>query len=634
MGEEHLLNAFVTSCQLESFFAVIDDVNRASNFISVTENRGQAMAIKSHTFMTAEERLRQEVRRRKKCKEAPMTREEAEAYLDLEPLAGWCTLTEEEKEYLYIQCEKTWYHDCRVTPKLQVADQHTKSLGKKRKRKEDKETTDAAKRTRFAAFENVPIYTNPQELETVLSEMYPPARDAQPLPKYSISMKVRSLLVCLLVYQFIIYLVYSIPRIYLSTYFSIYVCVYLSTCVSTYTFLLASFCLPHFTPVPFRLLKQTQIVAQQLNARKHVYGVSFPIGFLMSGKNDSSPTKLAALTKKLHEEMEKETRLPLTLRPPPIRAEYTLGVNPTQFRCQLDAERNIKTRAMEADFVRDFPGGEFPGHKCLYDYGRGKPVNPESINGQTVRKNFEEYGSFDGDIVEYDGARRWWTVRFTDDDEAQFNFRELCKFEVPPDFSFFRYTTDSPAASACAEAIANPTPDVTTPAGQDELWDLDDATWKLINVFHVEGVMLGAYCPAEDFIEEMGEQPRRLLITKNGTVEVAPLADIHSWIAASKEVKALQDAIDSGARPRRRRSTSVPRRKAKIMHKWTGAHDKNCVVCEKGGGDMPKCYGCNAVAHAECAKSEDQNNMLGLPSGVTRWACDICYFNTHGGGAD
>ena len=87
MGEEHLLHAFVTSCQLESFFAVIDDVNRASNFISVTENRGQAMAIKSHTFMTAEERLRQEVRRRKKCKEDPMTREEAEAYLDLEPLA-------------------------------------------------------------------------------------------------------------------------------------------------------------------------------------------------------------------------------------------------------------------------------------------------------------------------------------------------------------------------------------------------------------------------------------------------------------------------------------------------------------------------------------------------------------------
>ena len=43
MGEEQLKHAFVTSCQLESFFAVIDDVNRASNKIKIAENRGQAM---------------------------------------------------------------------------------------------------------------------------------------------------------------------------------------------------------------------------------------------------------------------------------------------------------------------------------------------------------------------------------------------------------------------------------------------------------------------------------------------------------------------------------------------------------------------------------------------------------------
>ncbi len=64
----HLQSAFVTSCQLESFFAVLDDVNRPSNFISITENRGQAMTIKSHTFMTTDERLRQETLRRKKRK--------------------------------------------------------------------------------------------------------------------------------------------------------------------------------------------------------------------------------------------------------------------------------------------------------------------------------------------------------------------------------------------------------------------------------------------------------------------------------------------------------------------------------------------------------------------------------------
>jgi hypothetical protein len=262
------------------------------------------MAIKSHTFMTAEERLRQEIRRRKKCIEGPMTREEAEAYLELEPLAGWCTLTEEEKEHLYTQCEKTWCHDCRVAPKLQVAAQHKKSLFKKRKRKEEKETTGSAKRTRFAAFENVPIYKTPLELEAVPSEMCPPARDAQPLPKYSISMKVQSLMRC-----------------------HFHCHIFFPPAVSPLlrTFLLASSVRPFSHTPSSRLFKQTQIVAQQLNARKHLYGVSFPIGFLMSDKNDSSPTKLAALTKKLHEEMEKEARVPLVLRPPTHSCRVHVG---------------------------------------------------------------------------------------------------------------------------------------------------------------------------------------------------------------------------------------------------------------------------------------------------------------------
>jgi hypothetical protein len=50
MESEDLKGAFVTSYQLESFFAVIDDVNRASNFISVEQNRRQAMAINRTRF--------------------------------------------------------------------------------------------------------------------------------------------------------------------------------------------------------------------------------------------------------------------------------------------------------------------------------------------------------------------------------------------------------------------------------------------------------------------------------------------------------------------------------------------------------------------------------------------------------
>ena len=40
MDDADLEHAFVTSCQLESFFAVIDDVSRASNHVDITQNRG------------------------------------------------------------------------------------------------------------------------------------------------------------------------------------------------------------------------------------------------------------------------------------------------------------------------------------------------------------------------------------------------------------------------------------------------------------------------------------------------------------------------------------------------------------------------------------------------------------------
>ena len=67
IDSEDLENAFVTSCQLESSFAVIDDVHRAGNYVNIIDHRGQAMAIKSHTSMTPDERPRQEKKRRKKA---------------------------------------------------------------------------------------------------------------------------------------------------------------------------------------------------------------------------------------------------------------------------------------------------------------------------------------------------------------------------------------------------------------------------------------------------------------------------------------------------------------------------------------------------------------------------------------
>ena len=187
--DEDLKDAFVTSCQLESFFAVLDDVNRASNFISITENRGQAMAIKSHTFVTADERLRQEVMRRKKLKLPKMTEDEALVHLEEEPLAGWCTLTEEEKEYLYLSVEKTWYHDSRVVPKQQVRSQKRKRLKRKKEQKNEKEAADSGKRTQYATYQAIPVYQSMSALDDELQSMFPAAADVPPRPRYSTALK-------------------------------------------------------------------------------------------------------------------------------------------------------------------------------------------------------------------------------------------------------------------------------------------------------------------------------------------------------------------------------------------------------------------------------------------------------------
>jgi hypothetical protein len=42
---------------------------------------------------------------------------------------------------------------------------------------------------------------------------------------------------------------------------------------------------------------------------------------------------------------------------------------------------------------------------------------------------------FLGTITKCKKASRWWAVVFGDDDEVDFNFRELCAFETPPGFS-------------------------------------------------------------------------------------------------------------------------------------------------------------------------------------------------------
>ena len=82
------------------------------------------------------------------------------------------------------------------------------------------------------------------------------------------------------------------------------------------------------------------------------------------------------------------------------------------------------------------------GHKCLYDYGKGKPTNPVSILEQRVAKVFPDGILYSGVIVDYNEQKRWWQISYEDGDEEQLNFRELCILDTPPDFSCFRYCAD------------------------------------------------------------------------------------------------------------------------------------------------------------------------------------------------
>ena len=325
-------------------------------------------------------------------------------------------LEEEEKRYLYLQVQKTWYRDCRLAPKREIISQKRKRLERKRTLKDDKEQSDMTKRNQFTMHECIPLYTSMCDLNNELASMFPAAIGVPARPKYSTALR-------------------------------------------------------------------TAIVREQLNVRKWVYGRKIAEGDLCSSMADGNETKIRHLTATLAAIMEDERRVPPKKRHPKIRADYVVGPNPTSFRKLLDAERNAATKALEAQFVREHPGSvfqgdDFPlflmslcmssfiglfrlyelsiyvcllttetGHRCLYDYGKGCPENPEAILQQRVAKVFPDGITYHGEIVAYNIQHKWWKVEYVEDgDKEDLNFRQLCKLDTAPDFSVFRYSPEGDPA--------------------------------------------------------------------------------------------------------------------------------------------------------------------------------------------
>jgi hypothetical protein len=264
----------------------------------------------------------------------------------------------------------------------------------------------------------------------------------------------------------------------------------------------------------------------------------------------------------------------------------------------------------------------------LYDYSKGEPDNPEAILGQKVEQIFPDGYLYDGTIIEYSASRKWWRIG----DREEKTFRELCKMTRPPEFNVFRYSASGSASSTCTEIMGLAKESVEVIANES-VWDMEGSQWRLVNVFSIGGgQILGAYCPLSDFHEAMLHQTRMTLVVSNATVEVAPLADIRSWISFSNHVAGMQLQVASGCRPRRQEMTPVSWREVKAVKKWVQPHDHCCGLCHSLSGQLEKCSGCNVAVHKNCAMEDGQNNILCLPNKLSWWVCDSCYFDAHGGG--
>jgi len=88
-----------------------------------------------------------------------------------------------------LQVEKTWQQDALRIPKQEVKSQKRKRLVKKRDLKDEKETADSAKRTQYATFEAIPLYTTVADLRDEMESCFPAAGDIPARPRYSTALK-------------------------------------------------------------------------------------------------------------------------------------------------------------------------------------------------------------------------------------------------------------------------------------------------------------------------------------------------------------------------------------------------------------------------------------------------------------
>ena len=146
---------------------------------------------------------------------------------------------------------------------------------------------------------------------------------------------------------------------------------------------------------------------------------------------------------------------------------------------------------------------------------------------------------FLGTITKYKKASKWWTVVFDDEDEVDFNFRELCAFETPPDFSallpFPPNVESSQLIAATAGAEVGRLPE---PADPTQLKDfrLENEDYIFISVFFITTTepFVGAYVLEQNYNNDFRMMNYGDLVLEKG-VHMTPMPELHAWIARSTE---------------------------------------------------------------------------------------------------
>ena len=305
-------------------------------------------------------------------------------------------------------------------------------------------------------------------------------------------------------------------------------------------------------------LMKCEIVADQLRCREACLARVLRSGALHSSHRGGAALKSVLLLESFAEVVEDERETPSLLNPPEIRKTCQGHQFATNTRLDLDRTRNAKTKELTAEFMATHPDGAFEGHRCTIDFSRGNSSNPDALTGMRAGKMFCPMDEPDGELLEFlgtvakhDKTRKWWQVIFDDGETTQFNFRELCGFSTPPDFSVLTPVTPDAEAAQLKQA-SNGATSGTMPAPSDTTtltnFALEAEDYSFMSVFFVTTTapFVGAHVLQSAFVENLRLMSHEDLQMEVG-VHFTPMPELHRWIAASRD----ETVSSSDARTRR-----------------------------------------------------------------------------------